>query len=85
VIGMGVISSAFAALIYFTVLKRAGATNTLLATVLLPLTPIALGALFLGDTLSMREVAGGAIIGIALIILDGRIPRYLRRQLTGSK
>lgn len=78
VLGMGVFGSAIAALLYFTVLKRAGATNTLLVTLLLPLTPILLGATFLGERLSTREWVGAAIIGAALVILDGRLIRKLR-------
>jgi drug/metabolite transporter (DMT)-like permease len=77
VLAMGVFGSAFAALLYFTVLRRAGATNTLLVTLLLPLTPIILGTLFLGETFGPREMAGAALIGIALVILDGRLPRAL--------
>jgi drug/metabolite transporter (DMT)-like permease len=73
VLAMGTFGSAFAALLYFTVLRRAGATNTLLVTLLLPLTPIVLGAMFLGDELHAREIAGAALIGLALVILDGRV------------
>jgi drug/metabolite transporter (DMT)-like permease len=73
VLAMGTFGSAFAALLYFTVLRRAGATNTLLVTLLLPLTPIVLGAIFLGDELHAREIAGAALIGLALVILDGRV------------
>jgi drug/metabolite transporter (DMT)-like permease len=39
----------------------------------MPLTPIVLGALFLGDRLSMRETIGAAIIALALIVIDGRL------------
>lgn len=71
--GMGLFGSALASLCYFTVLRRAGATNALLVTLLLPVTPMALGALFLGQSLSLREAAGAALIGLALVIIDGRI------------
>lgn len=81
VVAMGVLSSALASLVYFTVIKRAGVTNGLLVTLLLPLTPIALGALFLGESLKPRELAGTAIIGLALVILDGRLPRWLGSRL----
>ena len=67
--------SAFASLVYFTVIKRAGATNGLLVTLLLPITPIVLGALFLGEHLAAREFIGAAIIALALVILDGRLLR----------
>jgi drug/metabolite transporter (DMT)-like permease len=73
VVGMGLFASALAALCYFTVLKRAGATNAMLATLLVPLTPIILGSLFLGETLSPREITGACIITLALLTIDGRL------------
>jgi drug/metabolite transporter (DMT)-like permease len=78
VICMGMFGSALAALLYFTLIRRAGATNTLLVTLLLPLTPIMLGVTFLGERLSAREMSGAAIIGLALIILDGRAFNFVR-------
>jgi drug/metabolite transporter (DMT)-like permease len=73
VVGMGLFASALAALCYFTVLKRAGATNAMLATLLVPLTPIILGGLFLGETLTPREITGACIIALALLTIDGRL------------
>jgi drug/metabolite transporter (DMT)-like permease len=70
---MGVLGSAFASLCHFTVLKRAGATNALLVTIILPLTPILLGAIFLGDRFTLREGLGAAIIASALVVIDGRV------------
>ena len=83
VLGIGIFSSALASLVYFTVIKRAGATNGLLVTLLLPITPLVLGALFLGEHVSGREFAGAGIIALALVILDGRLLRRLfdRRQV----
>jgi drug/metabolite transporter (DMT)-like permease len=75
VAGIGILSSAFASLVYFTVIKRAGATNGLLVTLLLPLTPIMLGGLFLGEHLSRRELGGGLLIALALVVIDGRLLR----------
>jgi drug/metabolite transporter (DMT)-like permease len=70
---MGLIGSAFASLCHFTILARAGATNAMLVTIVLPLTPMLLGAVFLGDRLAPRELFGAAIIALALIIIDGRL------------
>jgi drug/metabolite transporter (DMT)-like permease len=78
---MGVFGSALASLCHFTVLQRAGATNASLVTLIMPLTPIALGGLFLGDTLTPRDIAGALVIGAALILIDGRI---LRRSRPGT-
>jgi drug/metabolite transporter (DMT)-like permease len=79
IVGMGVLGSAFAALCHFTVLQRAGATNASLVTLIMPLTPILLGGLFLGEQLSARDIAGGLVIAIALVIIDGRVLRLRRR------
>jgi drug/metabolite transporter (DMT)-like permease len=77
ILGMGVLGSALAALCHFTVLRRAGATNASLVTLIMPLTPILLGAAFLGERMTPREIAGAAVIAAALIIIDGRLVRRL--------
>jgi drug/metabolite transporter (DMT)-like permease len=75
IVGMGVLGSAFASLCHFTVLQRAGATNASLVTLVMPLTPILLGGVFLGEQLSARDMAGALVIAAALIIIDGRALR----------
>ena len=75
---MGVLGSALASLCHFTVLQRAGATNALLVTLIMPLTPIVLGGLFLGEQLTRRDMAGAAVIAAALLMIDGRLLRRLR-------
>lgn len=79
VFAMGIFGSALASLCHFTVLARAGPTNALLVTIILPLTPIILGAVFLGDRLSLREGVGAAVIALALVIIDGRLIARLAR------
>ena len=79
IVGMGVLGSALAGLCHFTVLRRAGATNALLVTLIMPLTPILLGSIFLGEHLTGRDMLGAAIISAALIIIDGRVLRLVRR------
>jgi drug/metabolite transporter (DMT)-like permease len=81
IVGMGVLGSALASLCHFTVLQRAGATNASLVTLIMPLTPIILGGVFLGEELAPREIAGGLVIAAALIIIDGR---FLRRPKASS-
>lgn len=76
--GMGIFGSALAGLCHFTVLQRAGATNASLVTLIMPLTPILLGGLFLGDRLTPRDMVGAIVIAAALIIIDGRIFRRAR-------
>jgi drug/metabolite transporter (DMT)-like permease len=80
---MGVLGSALPSLCHFTVLQRAGATNASLVTLIMPLTPIMLGGIFLGERLSTTDVVGALIIAAALIIIDGRPLVALRRAVRG--
>jgi drug/metabolite transporter (DMT)-like permease len=69
IVGMGVLGSALPSLCHFTVLQRAGATNASLVTLIMPVTPIALGWMFLGERLSTTDIAGALVIAAALIII----------------
>lgn len=79
--GMGTFGAGLASLCHFTVLRRAGATNALLVTLIMPLTPILLGGLFLGETLTQRDMLGAGIIAAALILIDGRVLQHARSWL----
>lgn len=80
-IGVAVISTAFAYLLYFRILATAGATNLLLVTLLIPVSAILLGWLFLDELLLPRQIAGMALIGLGLVAIDGRLPqRVLARR-----
>jgi drug/metabolite transporter (DMT)-like permease len=74
-LAMGIFGSALASLCHFTVLKRAGAINAILVTIILPVTPILLGYLFLGEHVSLGAIGGAGIIASALVIIDGRLVR----------
>ena len=50
-----------------------------LVTLLLPVTTILLGSLVLGERLSFQEIAGALVIGSALLLIDGRMLKLLRR------
>ncbi|MCT7378280.1 EamA family transporter [Chelativorans salis] len=80
--GLLVATTAAAYLIYFRVLKTAGATNLLLVTMLIPVTAILLGFLFLGETLSLSELTGMALIAFGLLSIDGRIWRGILAERT---
>jgi len=78
--GVGLLSTAFAYVLYFRILATAGAVNLLLVTFLIPVSAVLLGALVLGETLLPRHVVGMALIGVGLAGIDGRLPRWLLRQ-----
>lgn len=78
VIGLALISTAMAYVLYFRILATAGATNVLLVTFLTPVSAILLGTLFLGEVLQAKHFAGMALIGLGLAAIDGRPWRAFR-------
>jgi drug/metabolite transporter (DMT)-like permease len=75
VAGLGLLSTALAYILYFNLIASAGATNTSLVTLIVPVGAILLGVLFLGETLGGYELAGMSLIGLGLLTIDGRIFR----------
>ena len=73
VLALAVLSTAFAYILYFSVIARAGATNGSLVTLIVPISAILLGALFLGERLIMSDFIGMAVIAIGFILIDGRV------------
>ncbi len=79
--GVGLISTAAAYLIYFRILARAGATNIMLVTFLIPVSAILLGTLFLHEVLEPRHFAGMAAIAVGLLAIDGRPAKFIARTI----
>jgi drug/metabolite transporter (DMT)-like permease len=73
VIGLAALSTALAYIVFFQILRRSGATNVMLVTLLIPVTAILLGYLVLGESISSREIIGALVIGSALLLIDGRV------------
>ncbi|GLR88246.1 DMT family transporter [Bradyrhizobium iriomotense] len=79
VLGLAGLSTALAYIVFFQILRRSGATNVMLVTLLIPVTAILLGWLVLGEPVSLREIAGAMVIGSALLVIDGRALTVWRR------
>lgn len=79
-LGLGVLSTFLAYIIYYRVLAKAGSVNLMLVTFLIPPSAILLGALFLGERLSANHFLGMAAIGLGLAAIDGRPLALLRRR-----
>ena len=79
VLGLAALSTALAYIVFFQVLRRSGATNVMLVTLPVPVTAILLGSLVLGEQISPREIAGALVIGSALLLIDGRVLKFLER------
>src|SRR4029077_3566052 len=78
VIGLAALATALAYIVFFQILRRSGATNVMLVTLLIPVTAILLGYLVLGERISLQEIAGALVIGSALLLSDGRILNLAR-------
>lgn len=78
-LGLAVLSTALAYVIFFRVMAAAG-SNVNLVTLLVPVSAILLGVLVLGESLGLRQIAGMAVIALGLLAIDGRLLRRLRRQ-----
>jgi drug/metabolite transporter (DMT)-like permease len=76
---LGILSTAIAYGLFFVVLRRSGATNIVLVTLLVVPSAMLLGAIFLGEAISAREMAGLLVIGAGLALIDGRLLRPMIR------
>ena len=79
IVGLALLSTSLAYILYFRVLATAGATNLLLVTFLIPVSAIILGAAFLAERLEANHFIGMAVIGIGLAAIDGRLFKLLPR------
>ena len=72
VFALALVSTAFAYILYFGIIGSAGATNASLVTLIVPVSAILLGFVFLGERLELFEVAGMLLIGLGLVTIDGQ-------------
>ena len=72
-LGLSCLSTVLAYGLYFAILKRAGAANLMLVTLLIPPFAIGLGAAFLGERLPSSAWIGFAVIAVGFAVTDGRL------------
>ena len=80
ILGIALLSTALAYLLYFRILALAGATNLLLVTFLIPVSALFLGIAFLDERPGWTAFAGMALIFAGLAAVDGRLWGVLRRR-----
>ncbi|MBT3437118.1 MAG: DMT family transporter [Oceanospirillaceae bacterium] len=78
ILTLAVFSTALAYVLYFKILASAGATNIMLVTLLVPMSAILLGSLFLHETLEWVHFVGMGLIAMGLAVIDGRLIRLMR-------
>lgn len=74
-LALALLATAFAYVIYFKLLASAGASNTSLVTLIVPVSAILLGIAFLGERIEPFEMAGMALVAFGLVVIDGRLLR----------
>jgi len=84
IIGLALVSTALAYIIYFRILATAGATNLLLVTFLIPVSAILLGVFFLGEQLTGKDLAGMVLICFGLAAIDGRMFSFFKKKMFPS-
>jgi len=70
---LSVLGTAFAYLLYFRLIRTAGATNTLLVTLLVPVTAVVMGVSFLDEPVTRHALWGMLLIFLGLALVDGRL------------
>lgn len=65
-VGIGVISTGLARVLFYVLMDRVGATNTSLAAYLIPVVAVVLGAIFLDERLGPVTVLGGVLVVVGL-------------------
>ena len=76
-LGLGLLSTALAYIIFFHILAVGGAINSSLVTLLIPVSAILLGYLFLGERLASNHLVGMGLIALGLLSIDGRLFPWL--------
>lgn len=79
VLALAIVSTGLAYILYFRLIANAGATNAALVTLLIPVSAILMGIVVLGETLLWNHLAGMALIGLGLLVIDRRLWRALVR------
>ncbi len=80
-VALAVFGTALAYIIFFKILVHAGASNVMLVTLLIPVTALILGNVFLDEQIQAKEITGALIIGAGLLFIDGRVIE----RLTGKR
>lgn len=71
-LGLGLLSTALAYVLFFRILAGAGAVNVALVTLLIPVSAMLLGGFVLGERFEWTAFAGMALIALGLAAIDGR-------------
>lgn len=80
VLGLAALATSLAYVVFFRIMAVSGPTNAMLVTLLIPVSAITMGVTVLGETLHARHVVGAMVIGLSLLVIDGRPVAWLLRR-----
>ena len=69
IVALGLVCGAIAFLLYFRLIADLGPTRALTVTYLIPVFGVLWGVLFLGETISLPMLAGGALVVLGVVIV----------------
>lgn len=79
-LGLAALATSLAYVVFFRIMAVSGSNNVMLVTLLIPVFAIPLGAWRLGEQLLPRHFIGAVIIGVSLLVIDGRLLSTSRRR-----
>lgn len=77
IVGLSVVSTALAFIIWFKLIFTAGASNTSLVTFLIPITALILGIVVLNETIELESMIGLGLILLGLAIAQNRLIAFV--------
>jgi drug/metabolite transporter (DMT)-like permease len=75
VLGLGLVATGIAYLLYFRLIEEVGATSALTVTQLVPVFGVLWAALFRGERLTLGMLAGGVVVLLGVLLVTGTLPR----------
>jgi drug/metabolite transporter (DMT)-like permease len=78
-LGLAILSTSLGYVLYFALILRAGGTNAVLVTLLIPVGSVFFAWALLDEAFTPAEAAGMLLIGLGLLVIDGRVFRLIGR------
>jgi drug/metabolite transporter (DMT)-like permease len=75
VLGLGLVATGLAYILYFRLIDEVGATSALTVTQLVPVFGVLWAALFRGEQLTLGMLAGGVVVLLGVLLVTGTLPR----------